>query len=215
MGRSVISKNFKISQFLRFPRSPGQLGSLSCPFLFVDNVVITPFLINCFHSPSLSSFVLPTQSNSIKIPSNKPIDASHPLSGHRLTQILASYQPTQTHSTPQHPPTLSALLSNLTHFSTPTLAHLLALLCHPTPNNPPHNTSLIIIDSFSTLISNAFPRSVDANATPRKPGGMLSRDPILSVPRFSPTRITPQYTQATDQLQHPTPQPANFPSCNT
>ncbi|KAH7314107.1 P-loop containing nucleoside triphosphate hydrolase protein [Rhexocercosporidium sp. MPI-PUGE-AT-0058] len=99
------------------------------------------------------------------------IDASHPISGSRLTQILTSHQPPSTSSLSSNPTTLSTLLSNLTHFSTPTLAHLLALLTHPTTSNPPPKTSLIVIDSFSTLISNAFPRSSDAsNATPRKPG---------------------------------------------
>jgi hypothetical protein len=61
-------------------------------------------------------------------------------------------------------------LNNLTHFSTPTLAHLIALLTHPTTVFPPPKTSLIVIDSFSTLISNAFPRNINSTATPRKPG---------------------------------------------
>ncbi|KAG4428584.1 hypothetical protein IFR05_015935, partial [Cadophora sp. M221] len=95
------------------------------------------------------------------------VDASHPISGSRLTQILDLHQTPATSSKYSGP----APLSNLTHFSTPSLAHLLALLTHPTPSNPPPNTSLIVIDSFSTLISNAFPRSSDANsAMPRKPG---------------------------------------------
>ncbi|KAL2061786.1 hypothetical protein VTL71DRAFT_7164 [Oculimacula yallundae] len=96
------------------------------------------------------------------------VDASHPISGTRLTQILTSYQP-KTQTSSSNPATLTSLLSNLTHFSAPSLAHLLALLTHPTPSNPPPSTSLIVIDSFSTLISNAFPRSTDAN-TPKNPG---------------------------------------------
>jgi len=106
-------------------------------------------------------------------------DASHPLSGPRLSQILTSFKPStppssSISSSPPQPPALSDLLDNLTHFSTPTLAHLIALLSHHTPNHPAHNTSLIIIDSLLTLISNAFPRTVDSPATPRKPGGMLT-----------------------------------------
>ncbi|CZS92154.1 related to DNA repair protein rhp55 [Rhynchosporium agropyri] len=100
------------------------------------------------------------------------VDASHPISGTRLAQILTSHQPISQDSS-SNPATLSTLLSNLTHFFTPSLAHLLALLTHPTTSNPAPNTSLIVIDSFSTLISNAFPRSTDA--TPRKP----------SAPKFS------------------------------
>ncbi|KAG4418802.1 hypothetical protein IFR04_008084 [Cadophora malorum] len=98
------------------------------------------------------------------------IDASHPISGSRLTQILTSHKPTTSNSAPSELATLSSLLSNFTHFSTPSLAHLLALLTHPTASNPPPNASLIVIDSFSTLITNAFPRSTDASGTPRKPG---------------------------------------------
>ncbi|EKD19757.1 uncharacterized protein L3040_001897 [Drepanopeziza brunnea f. sp. 'multigermtubi'] len=95
------------------------------------------------------------------------VDASHPVSGPRLSQVLTSH-----HSPSSQPPTLSSLLTNLTHFTVPSLAHLLALLCHPAPNNPPQSTSLIIIDSFSTLITNAFPRNADAKpkTTPKKPG---------------------------------------------
>ncbi|TGO21034.1 hypothetical protein BPAE_0247g00120 [Botrytis paeoniae] len=62
------------------------------------------------------------------------------------------------------------LLSNFNHFTTPTLSHLLALLTHTTQNFPPENTSLIIIDSFSTLIDSAFPRNADSTSTPKKPG---------------------------------------------
>ncbi|KAK6585286.1 hypothetical protein PZA11_002013 [Diplocarpon coronariae] len=98
------------------------------------------------------------------------VDASHPLSGSRLSQVLASYQSTPPTSTSPNPSSISTLLSNITHFSVPALVHLIALVCHPTPNSPPQNTSLIVIDSFSTLIANAFPRSVDSNATSRKPG---------------------------------------------
>ncbi|KAI9054748.1 hypothetical protein LZ554_001898 [Drepanopeziza brunnea f. sp. 'monogermtubi'] len=95
------------------------------------------------------------------------VDASHPVSGSRLSQVLTSH-----HSASSQPPNLSGLLSNITHFTAPSLAHLLALLCHPTPNNPPQSTSLIIINSFSTLITNAFPRTADAKpkTTPKKPG---------------------------------------------
>ncbi|PBP21038.1 hypothetical protein BUE80_DR008105 [Diplocarpon rosae] len=98
------------------------------------------------------------------------VDASHPLSGSRLSQVLASHQSSPATSTTSNPSKIFAPLSNITHFSVPTLAHLLALLCHPTSNSSPQNTSLIIIDSFSTLITNAFPRSVESNATSRKPG---------------------------------------------
>jgi hypothetical protein len=99
------------------------------------------------------------------------VDASHPVPGLRLSQILTSFKPIVPQPSLPEARTLQDLLENLTHFSTPTLAHLIALLSHPTQNFPPLNASLIIIDSFSTLTSNAFPRTVDSNATPRKPRG--------------------------------------------
>ncbi|KAE8450503.1 hypothetical protein EG329_006233 [Mollisiaceae sp. DMI_Dod_QoI] len=98
------------------------------------------------------------------------VDASHPLSGHRFAQILSSFSPTNPLSAGQDQPNLNTLLENLVHFSTPTLAHFIALFSQPTPTHPPANTSLIIIDSFFTLISCAFPRTVGSNATPKKPG---------------------------------------------
>ncbi|PMD47267.1 P-loop containing nucleoside triphosphate hydrolase protein [Hyaloscypha variabilis F] len=98
------------------------------------------------------------------------VDASHPLSGLRLFQILTSFKPTIPQPSDQEARPLPELLENFTHFSTPTLAHLIALLSHPTQNFPPQNTSLIIIDSFSTLISNVFPKTIDSTSIPRKPG---------------------------------------------
>ncbi|KAF8855285.1 P-loop containing nucleoside triphosphate hydrolase protein [Acephala macrosclerotiorum] len=97
------------------------------------------------------------------------VDASHPISGRRLAQILPSSASTSPPST-QEREVLHSLVEKLTHFSTPTLAHFIALFSQPTPTNPPENTSLIIIDSFSTLIACAFPKNADSNATPRKPG---------------------------------------------
>ena len=95
--------------------------------------------------------------------------------GPRFSQILTSFQPSlplaiASSSSPPLLRSLPDILDNLTHFSTPTLAHLIALLTHPTPTFPPPKTSLIIFDSFSTLINNAFPRNVDAIARPLKPG---------------------------------------------
>ncbi|KAH8597302.1 P-loop containing nucleoside triphosphate hydrolase protein [Bisporella sp. PMI_857] len=99
-------------------------------------------------------------------------DAAHPLPGPRFSQILASHKLTtepEPPSSPANAPHLPDILSNLTHISIPTLAHLIAFL-QTTPTHPPPKTSLLIIDSFSTLINNAFPRHSDSNSTPRKPG---------------------------------------------
>ncbi|RDW91054.1 hypothetical protein BP5796_02219 [Coleophoma crateriformis] len=100
------------------------------------------------------------------------VDTAHPLPGPRFSQILTSCQNSHPISSEDKlsESTFSELLRNLTHFSTPTLAHFIALLCHSSTNFPVSEASLIVIDSFSTLISNAFPRTVDASATPKKPG---------------------------------------------
>ncbi|ESZ93353.1 hypothetical protein SBOR_6280 [Sclerotinia borealis F-4128] len=91
------------------------------------------------------------------------VDASHLISGPRFSQILQEF-PSPDFSN------YHGLLTQFNHFCTPTLSHLLALLTHTASNFPPENTSLIIIDSFSTLIDNAFPRNFDS-ISPKKPGG--------------------------------------------
>jgi hypothetical protein len=47
------------------------------------------------------------------------------------------------------------------HVAAPTLAHLLALFMHSPASFPPQDTSLVVIDSLSTLIDNAYPRNVE------------------------------------------------------
>lgn len=91
------------------------------------------------------------------------VDASHPICGPRFSQILQTFSPSESS-------TFYELLKKFHHFSTPTLSYLLALLTHTTSNFPPQNTSLIVIDSFSTLIDSAFPRNVDSTSTPKRPG---------------------------------------------
>jgi hypothetical protein len=49
--------------------------------------------------------------------------------------------------------------SQFRHLMAPTLAHLLALFLRPPPSFPPPDTSLIVIDSLSTLLDDAYPRN--------------------------------------------------------
>ncbi|KAI9732635.1 MAG: hypothetical protein M1834_003971 [Cirrosporium novae-zelandiae] len=100
------------------------------------------------------------------------IDACYPVPGPRLNQILTSCPSPPTTSSSQTPTT--HLLKNFHHYFTPTLPHLLALLLTPPPSSsssptsptfPPPGTSLLILDSISTLFSNAFPK----NPTPQIP----------------------------------------------
>jgi hypothetical protein len=53
------------------------------------------------------------------------------------------------------------LSNHFHHVAAPTLAHVLALFMHPPAAFPPPNTSLVVIDSLSTLIDNAYPRNVE------------------------------------------------------
>jgi hypothetical protein len=73
-------------------------------------------------------------------------------------------------ASPADTPTVDHIVKNLIHFVTPTLPHFIALLCHPSPSFPSQNTNLIIIDSLSTLIASAYPKTIDNNSTPRKLG---------------------------------------------
>jgi hypothetical protein len=113
------------------------------------------------------------------INTNKSTDASHPLSGPRFSQLLISFRPAPSQSirissSPSNQPqprNPADLLDNMTHFTTPTLAHFIALLSHPAAHFPPSNTSLIIVDSLSTLIANAYPRPFDLASAPKKHDG--------------------------------------------
>lgn len=53
---------------------------------------------------------------------------------------------------------IQELYARFKHYTIPTLAHLLALL-HPMPNFPPAGTTLIVIESISTLFDNAYHRT--------------------------------------------------------
>ena len=66
---------------------------------------------------------------------------------------------------------IEGLLTKFQHFSTPTLSHLLALLAHPSEKFPPEGTSLIVIDTISTLFALAFPKTAEdsrKHQTPQK-----------------------------------------------
>ncbi|KLU86161.1 hypothetical protein, variant [Magnaporthiopsis poae ATCC 64411] len=56
------------------------------------------------------------------------------------------------------------------HYTCPTLPHLIALLCRPSVGCIPHNTSLVVVDSLSTLVNHAFPRIADSKPITLKNG---------------------------------------------
>ncbi len=93
--------------------------------------------------------------------------ASH-LAGRRFLEILAGSDSVE-HD--ERATDTSTLLDHLDHFSTPTLAHLWTLLFSSSSDFPSTSTSLIIIDSISTVFTLAFPRTEDApqNTRPTQP----------------------------------------------
>lgn len=86
-------------------------------------------------------------------------DGFHPISPRRLHDVIVS---TQSPSSPSPtPPSIEGQTDNFLHFRAPTLAHLIGLLCKPTSNAIPDNTSLIVIDTLSSLLNHAYPRSFE------------------------------------------------------
>lgn len=87
--------------------------------------------------------------------------ASFGLRGPRFKEILARSPPPEG----ENPPESLAhnrsddLLGDFHHFTTPTLAHLLALLTHESQSFPPKGTGLIVVDNISTLFAAAFPNN--------------------------------------------------------
>ncbi|SLM33669.1 P-loop containing nucleoside triphosphate hydrolase [Lasallia pustulata] len=93
------------------------------------------------------------------------VDAAQVLVGSRLKDVLAGLRLPDDHGPPSSPAVARSMedfLDQFHHFTCPTLPHLLALLTHPSPSFPPENTSLIIVDSISTLFATAFPRAIDS-----------------------------------------------------
>lgn len=84
--------------------------------------------------------------------------------GSRFKDILSSIPSFEKEAT-SDPASIDSYLGNFHHFATPTLPHLLALLTHPSSSFPPAETTLIVIESISTLFALAFPKTAGENAT--------------------------------------------------
>jgi len=81
--------------------------------------------------------------------------ACPPLVPHRFNDVLSALGDSPSEAS------LDVMRSHFRHVASTTLAHLLALFIHPPALFPQPNTSLIVIDSLSTLIENAYPRNID------------------------------------------------------
>jgi hypothetical protein len=89
----------------------------------------------------------------------------------RLNEVLLSVPAPPTNVvSPLEVPQLSPdeVQSHFHHYTAPTLAHLLALFVHSPASFPPPHTGLVVIDSLSTLLDNAYPRNADDRASRNK-----------------------------------------------
>lgn len=96
-----------------------------------------------------------------------PADGARaPLIPQRLLHVFSALQdaPSTDNTThdasPQGGAARNEVGTHFHHIATPTLAHVLAVFMHPHASFPPKDTSLVIIDSLSTLIDNSYPRNV-------------------------------------------------------
>ncbi|KXJ95594.1 P-loop containing nucleoside triphosphate hydrolase protein [Microdochium bolleyi] len=104
-------------------------------------------------------------------------DGFHPVSGQRLNAV---FEAATSDARPSHDATnLAAGLDNLQHFTTPSLAHLIALLCKPNATVIPRGTSLVVVDSFSALVNHAYPKNVEAKKPLRGPSASSKRAQVI------------------------------------
>ena len=129
------------------------------------------------------------------------IDASYKIFGPRLGDMLCGFHIPEQEEAPSDPQSVDEYLERFHHFSTPSLPHLLALLTHRSSSFPPSETSLIVVDSISTLFAIAFPRTGE-NASTQQPAAKKSDaaqwasgrrwavmgDFIFKIGRFAATR---------------------------
>ena len=88
------------------------------------------------------------------------IDSSSEIVGSRLKDILYGTFNTEEHGK-SNTVSVEEYLERFHHFITPSLPYLLALLTHQTSEFPPEETTLIVVDSISTLFALAFPRTAE------------------------------------------------------
>ncbi len=92
------------------------------------------------------------------------LDGFHTVCGQRLQDMISARQEEERLAKSDQDPEASND-DNLIHFTTPSLTHLIALLCRPTTSSIPPGTSLLVIDSLPALFNHAFPKSLE----PRRP----------------------------------------------
>ncbi|KAL9130020.1 MAG: hypothetical protein Q9217_001704 [Psora testacea] len=91
------------------------------------------------------------------------VDTRYSFVASRLTDIIRAADNEGKEAKPSVSGTGSSIrnLDRLHHFTTPTLSHLLALVIQPSKSFPPEDTSLLVIDSISSLFALAFPKKAE------------------------------------------------------
>ncbi|KAK6081047.1 rad55 protein [Seiridium cupressi] len=89
------------------------------------------------------------------------IDGYRPVCGTRLSSIL------EDDSASAACGSLEARSLDVMYFTCPTLAHFIALLCRPTASCIPEGTSLLVVDSLSALVNQAFPKVPESRNAPK------------------------------------------------
>ncbi|KAH8681345.1 P-loop containing nucleoside triphosphate hydrolase protein [Xylariales sp. PMI_506] len=95
------------------------------------------------------------------------VDAFRPFCGRRLSEILDAAEARTTSSPATGGSTNGERISDLIHFTCPSLAHFIALLCRPHPSCIPRDAALVVIDSLSALVSQTFPKVQEPRNAPK------------------------------------------------
>ncbi|KAH9236746.1 hypothetical protein K456DRAFT_1831500 [Colletotrichum gloeosporioides 23] len=103
-------------------------------------------------------------------------DCAYSLCGQRLSAVIDAAEQARISENNQ-PASLDR--DKITHYTCPSLPHLVALLCRPAAATIPTSTALVVIDSLSALVNHAFPKAPDGRKAP-VPG----KGPSLSAKRL-------------------------------
>lgn len=79
------------------------------------------------------------------------------------------------------------------HYTCTSLAHFIALLCRPVAQSIPSTTAVVVVDSLSALLNEAFPKAPDGRNLKSSKGkrrGLVWRRPLLP-PDFLAISLTP------------------------
>ncbi|KAH0433244.1 rad55 protein [Colletotrichum camelliae] len=86
------------------------------------------------------------------------VDCAYSLCGQRLATVIEAAEQARISENSQP---ASFDRDKITHYTCPSLPHLVALLCRPAAATIPTSTALVVIDSLSALVNHAFPKAPD------------------------------------------------------